>query len=73
MADIDKILEAEKTITTILEELSKDAPRKYIDRLNKALERALFKEEDQRPIKSETIKSSKYYVPRFGVIDAQLS
>ena len=58
---------------TILEELSKDAPRKYIDRLNKALERAFFKEEDQRPIKSETIKSSKYYVPRFGVIDAQLS
>ena len=56
-----------------LEGISKDAPRKFIDRLNKALERALFKEEGQRPIKFETIDSSKYYVPRFGVIDAQLS
>ena len=56
-----------------LEGLSKDAPRKFIDRLNKALERALFKEEGQRPIKFETIDSSKYYAPHFGVIDAQLS
>ena len=56
-----------------LESISRDLPRQFIYRLNKALERALFKEEGQRPIISESIDSTKYYSPRFGVIDSLLS
>ena len=56
-----------------LEKYSKDAPRKFINRLNNALETAFFKEEGCRPIKQQILNNKKYYVPRFKVINPQKS